>query len=231
MLAFHRPMATTNIRDCGRSVLDPSSALTKRTIALAVIAALAVLGSACGAGGDGDELPVLWETPDFALVDQGGDTLRATDLEGTAWVAHFFFASCEGVCPTTTGRMRALRDSLAAEGLLGERVRLVSVSVDPARDTAAALGQYAERFGDPPPSEWAFLTGSPPDSVRRILEEGFKVTASPPPPGADTAVGYQVNHSPRVEIVDPEGRVRTTHDATEPGTVRAVLADLRMLVR
>lgn len=193
--------------------------------------ALTLLASACGAGGDGGELPVLWEAPDFALIDQTGDTLRSGDLEGTAWVAHFFFASCEGVCPATTGRMGALRDSLSAEGLLGKQVRLVSVSVDPARDTVPALRAYARRYGDPPPSEWAFLTGSPPDSVRRILEEGFKVTASPPPPGSDTAAGYQVNHSPRVEIVDPQGRVRATHDATEPGTVRAVLSDLRAFVR
>lgn len=72
---------------------------------------LASLASACGGPDDREELPVLWEAPEFALVDQTGDTLRAGELEGTAWVAHFFFTNCEGVCPMTTARMKELRGS------------------------------------------------------------------------------------------------------------------------
>lgn len=192
---------------------------------LLLAAAPAVLGSACGGQGGGEELPVLWEAPDFALVDQTGDTLRTADLEGTAWVAHFFFTSCEGVCPMTTSRMQGLRDSLSADGLLGREVRLVSISVDPARDTVAALREYAARFGGAPPSEWAFLTGSSPEAVHRLLQQGFKVTASPPS-ASDTATHYQVNHSPRLELVDPEGRVRGTYDATDPGAIDSLRADL-----
>ncbi len=193
------------------------------------IASLMLLASACGGPGDGSEgagLPVLWEAPDFALVDQAGDTLRTSDLEGTAWVAHFFFTSCEGVCPATTARMATLRDSLAADGLLGERVRLVSISVDPARDTVAARRAYAERFGGSPPSEWAFLGGAAPEAIRRLLQQGFRVTGGPAPadPGEDAA--YQVNHSPRLELVDPEGRVRATHDATDPGAIASLRSDL-----
>ncbi len=188
---------------------------------------LASLASACGGPDDREELPVLWEAPEFALVDQTGDTLRTGELEGTAWVAHFFFTNCEGVCPMTTARMKELRDSLAADGLLGERVRLISISVDPARDTVPALRDYAARFGDSPPSEWAFLTGSSAEAIRRLIQEGFRVTASPAPAGTDTAASYQVNHSPRLELVDPAGRVRATYDATEPDAVGRLRSDLR----
>lgn len=197
-----------------------------RALAVPLLAStLALPGVACGGQGGEEELPVLWEAPDFRLVDQTGDTLRTADLEGTAWVAHFFFTSCEGVCPMTTSRMQGLRDSLAADGLLEGKVRLVSISVDPARDTVPALREYAARFGGAPPSEWAFLTGSSPEAVRRMLQEGFKVTASGPS-AADTAASYQVNHSPRLELVDPEGRVRGTYDATEPGAIDSLRADL-----
>lgn len=192
---------------------------------------IVLLASTCGGPGDAEELPVLWEAPDFALADQSGDTLRTEELRGTAWVTHFFFTSCEGVCPATTARMRTLRDSLAADDRLGEEVRLVSISVDPARDTPPALRSYAERFGGSPPSEWAFLTGSSPEAIRRLLQDGFKVTAGRPPADADTTASYQVNHSPRLELVDPDGRVRATYDATEPGTIREVLADLRTILR
>lgn len=199
-------------------------------IAVPLLAAcLALLGSACGGRASGEEPPVLWEAPDFRLVDQTGDTLRTADLEGTAWVAHFFFTSREGVCPMTTGRVAGLRDSLAADGLLGGKVRLVSLSVDPARDTIAALREYAARFGGAPPSEWAFLTGSSPEAVRRLLQDGFKVTASGPS-ASDTATNYQVNHSPRLELVDHEGRVRGTYDATEPGAIDSLRADLEAIL-
>lgn len=217
---------------------EPRSDRRRRTRVRTAAAALAAVGllvlgwiALVPDGQDGGELRELWATPDFALVDQTGDTLRAADLEGTAWVAHFFFTSCEGVCPLTTARMAALRDSLAADGALGEEVRLVSISVDPARDTPSVLREYAARYGDPAPSEWAFLTGSPPERVRRLLQEGFRVTASPPPARADTAAGYQVNHSPRLELVDRTGRVRATYDATGPAAIGRLLSDLGTLLR
>ncbi len=196
---------------------------------VAAVVLLWVLGSACGGaddGGDREGLPVLWEAPDFALVDQRGDTLRTADLEGTAWVAHFFFTNCEGVCPATTARMAGLRDSLGANGRLGEGVRLVSISVDPARDTVGALRAYAARFGGSPPSEWAFLGGASPEAVRRLLQEGFRVTAGPVPADPDEDASYQVDHSPRLELVDPEGRVRATYDATDPGAMARLRSDL-----
>ncbi|MFW6193250.1 MAG: SCO family protein [Gemmatimonadota bacterium] len=198
---------------------------------LLVVGALALLGSACGEPGAGGRLPVLWEAPEFALVDQTGDSLRTAELEGTAWVAHFFFTGCEGVCPLTTARMATLRDSLEAEGLLGNGARLVSISVDPARDSVAALRAYARRFGASPPSEWAFLTGSPPESVRRMIQEGFRLTAHHEPAPGDSATNYQVSHSPRLQLVDPQGRVRASYDATEPASVDRLRSDLAALLR
>lgn len=175
-------------------------------------------------------LPVLWPAPEFTLVDQEGDSLRAADLRGDLWVASFVFTNCSGVCPLITARMAGLRDSLAADGLLGEEVRLVSFSVDPARDTPEALRDYAARFDAGPPRQWAFLTGSPPEAVRAMIQEGFKLTAVAMPAGsADTLVGYQVSHSPRLALVDREGRVRGTYVATDAGAVDSVLGDVRRL--
>lgn len=196
--------------------------------------ALAVAGSSIlGCGGDGEaksDLPVLWPVPEFALVAQDGDSLRAADLRGDVWVASFVFTNCTGVCPLITARMAGLRDSLAAEGLLGEEVRLVSFSVDPARDTPEVLREYAARFDAGPPPAWAFLTGSAPERVRQMVQEGFKLSAVAMPAGpADTLAGYQVSHSPRLVLVDREGRVRGTYEATDSAAVDSLLADVRGL--
>ena len=177
------------------------------------------------------DLPVYWEAPEFTLVDQLGDTVRTADLRGTPWVANFVFTNCTSVCPLITQEMVRLRDSLAAEGRLGSEVRLVSFTVDPARDTPAVLRDYAADFGGSPPQQWMFLTGSPPEEVRSMVQEGFKLTAVAPP-GHDHAGGnYQVMHSPRVLLMDAEGQVRGLYETTEPKAMEQLWRDLHALFR
>lgn len=206
-----------------------------RRAAAAGLTVLAVAGVAAGtwllARPDRETAPpVYFDAPDFALLDQRGDTLRSSQLRGTVWVASFIFTNCASVCPLITARMAELRDELAARGLLGTEVRLVSITVDPARDTVSALAAYAARFGASPPSEWAFLTGSPPEAVRRLVQEGFKVTAILPPAAVEAGGNYQVSHSPRIELVDREGRVRGAYEATDPEALDRLSADLARLL-
>lgn len=180
--------------------------------------------------GGGRDLPIYWRAPQFALVDQQGDTLRSERLRGTVWVSSFIFTNCEGVCPLITARMARFRDTLKAEGLLGREVRLVSITVDPARDTPEVLAEYAARFGGSPPEEWAFLTGAPPEAVREMIQEGFKLSATLRPSAADTTGNYQVEHTPRVVLVDRESRVRGHYDMREPGATERLWADLKTLL-
>ena len=175
-------------------------------------------------------LPVYWPAPAFALVNQAGDTVRLADLRGTVWLASFIFTHCTDFCPRVTHEMARLRDSLQAQGLLGREVRLVSFSVDPARDTPEVLRAYAAKVGGSPAPEWAFLTGSPPQPVLRMIEQGFHLTARLMPAGpADTIAGYQVMHAIRIALVDRHGRVRGTYQATEFEAMETLRADLRWL--
>lgn len=177
-------------------------------------------------------LPVYWAAPAFALVDQNGGTLRSANLRESVWLASFIFTHCTDFCPRVTQEMARLRDSLRAQRLLGRTVRLVSFSVDPARDTPDVLRAYAAKFGGSPASEWALLTGSPPERVLRMIEEGFHLTARLMPEGpADTPAGYQVMHSMRIALVDRRGRVRGMYQATETAALESLRADLRRLVK
>lgn len=204
-----------------------------RRVVYAVAAAIAVVVAVKALYGTwrSAELPVYWEAPEFALVDQMGDTLRTADLRGTPWVASFVFTNCTSVCPLITRRVAGLRDSLAAEGLLGKDVRLVSFTVDPARDSPGVLREYAGEFGGSPPDEWAFLTGTPPEAVRSVIQEGFKLTASAPPGHEHTGGNYQVMHSPLVQLVDREGQVRGFYNTTAPDAMGQLGRDLRSLLQ
>lgn len=224
----------------GRPVRGPVRRRGALPSAAALFAAALLAGTAaCG----GPDLPVYWEAPQFSLVDQEGDTLRASELRGSPWVASFIFTNCTGVCPLISARMALLRDRLAED--LGGGVRLVSFSVDPVRDTPEVLRTYAEGFGGSPPGEWAFLTGTPAGEVRTLIQQGFRLSVGAPPTDSATHamgdsgtdhesvrgedVDYQVLHSPRLLLVDARGRVRGTYDSREGDVVDRILADLDRL--
>ena len=184
-------------------------------------------------------MPEYWPAPAFELVDQEGDSLRTTDLLGSVWIASFIFTNCADVCPGITARMARLGEDLRGEGVLGSGVRLVSFTVDPERDTPDVLREYAAGFGGLDPSQWVFLTGTEPDSVREMIQSGFHLTAMKPdyePPHGDAGSGsghageadaasYQVMHAPRVLLVDRHGTIRGIYDATNPESMNAVLDD------
>lgn len=198
-----------------------------------VLLGAALLPLACGRpAGTAEDLPVLWDAPDFALIDQAGDTVRTGHLRGQAWVVHPFFVNCRDVCPATTARMAALRDSLAADGSLGVGARLVSITVDPARDSTAALRRWAEEHGGSPPARWAFLGGIAPGEVRRLVQEGFRLAAMMPDDSmaGDPGSEYQVVHASRVVLVDGEGRIRGTYEILRPADFGALVEDVRRLI-
>lgn len=104
----------------------------------------------------------------ISLVDQNG---RRVDLyndlmKGKTVVINSFFASCTGSCPVMA------RAFLHAQQQLGDRlgndVTLVSITVDPANDTPAALKDYAKRMNAKP--GWYFLTGTS-DEVEKALRK------------------------------------------------------------
>ena len=87
-------------------------------------------------------LPVFSALPDFALVDEAARPFSRKDLLGRAWVVDFIFTSCPDACPRLTAIMKQLQDSLTSEERQGA-VGLLSISVDPARDTPAVMQALA----------------------------------------------------------------------------------------
>jgi protein SCO1/2 len=219
-------------------------ALLTAALVVAVVAALVAAGRLPGVLVVGyldrardAGLPVYGEAPVFAMVDQSGRPVRSEDLRGRVVVTNFIYTSCPDVCPVLSARMAALAARLRDAGLLGTRVAIVSVSVDPERDTPEVLRAYAARFGADGEA-WRFLTGDPAE-VRTLLVEGFKVPAQPVTArptmahgaehaGHDAPAGPTVLHSNKVVVVDPAGRVRGYYDGLDPDPA-ALLRDLRRL--
>jgi protein SCO1/2/putative membrane protein len=155
---------------------------------------------------------------DFRLTERSGRVVSDADLAGRVWVASFIFTHCPLSCPRITSVMKGLQAKLAGTG-----VELVSISVDPDRDTPAVLADYARRF-EADPERWWFLTG-PRDDVVRLVQERFKLGLSQASEGALQAGAEAITHSDRLALVDRGNRVVGYFDTTDPAKVAALVAE------
>ena len=97
----------------------------------------------------------------FQLTDQAGQTVTEKDLKGRPTLIFFGFTHCPDVCPTA---LFEISEVLKAMGEAADRVNAYFVSVDPERDTVAAMKDYLSSF-DP---RLKGLTGDP-QAVAKML--------------------------------------------------------------
>jgi protein SCO1/2 len=114
--------------------------------------------------------------------------------------------------------MRELQDALPQD------IRLVSFSVDPARDTPAVLNDYADRFGADR-QRWSFVTGDR-QSLYDLSIKGFKL-------GVDDKQGTEaepITHSSRFVLVDKDARIRGYYSGSEEADLKRLIEDAKRLL-
>jgi protein SCO1/2 len=172
-------------------------------------------------------LPVLFQVPAFSLIDQAGQPFGSADLAGRPAVVDFVYTACTDTCPLLSQTMTQLQEHLRSEGLLGSQVVLLSITVDPERDTPPVLARYGERFGADL-AGWRLLSGDPESTWRAI--EGFKVGRPFPLPLDNRNPVVNLAHSNRFMLMDGSGQVRATY-LYESLVVGDVVHDVRRLLR
>ena len=131
----------------------------------------------------------------FQLVDQNGRPTTEATLKGQ-WNAVFFgFTYCPDVCP---GTLQALAAASAQLGPKAKDLKIVFISVDPARDTPAQMKSYLS--GDYLPGNTLGLTGTPEQTA--AAAKAYRVYYKKVGDGPD----YSMDHSTAVYLVDPKGR-------------------------
>src|SRR5207248_5020166 len=153
------------------------------------------------------ELPILAELPAFSLVDEQGRKFGREDMLGKVWIADFVFTSCADACPKLQTKMRQIQDRLVPPEQ-GGNLGLLSISVDPERDTPEKLREYGQTFGARP-ALWKHLTG-PEREVERTVVKGFRIAMAKMavPPGDTHAEAFDIMHGERLVLVDRLGRIR-----------------------
>jgi protein SCO1/2 len=130
----------------------------------------------------------------FQLTDQAGQTVTEKNLQGRPTLIFFGFTHCPDVCPTS---LFEISEVLRAMGKDADRVNTYFISVDPKRDTAAAMKDYLSSF-DP---HLKGLTGDP-DAVAKVIS-GFRVYAKKVPLKDGD---YTMDHTALIYLMDRDGK-------------------------
>ena len=188
-------------------------------------------------GQSGPQLPVYGVVPAFALMERSGQLVRLEDLHGKVWIASFIFTHCPDECPLMTAEMARLQADFA----MASDLRLVSITVDPDRDTPAVLSDYAAHF-QADPQRWLFLTGEK-RAIHQLAREGFRLGINAP---AETSQGAfltpaqawadhgrvsDIGHSARFVLVDRQGRIRGYYDSRDDLALQRLRRHVQSLLR
>jgi protein SCO1/2 len=160
------------------------------------------------------ELPMLGDLPAFSLTSEDGKPFGKQELLGRVWIADFVFTSCSDACPRLQAKMKKLQDRLIPMEQ-GGNIGLLSISVDPERDTPEKLRHYGEIFGARR-GLWRSLTGDQQEVERTVVRGFHTAMAKVPAEGSDPHLAaFEIMHGERLVLVDRMGRIRGYYDADD----------------
>jgi len=135
----------------------------------------------------------------FTLVDQTGKTVTDQDFRGRYMLVFFGFTHCPDICPAELQVMSAALDAL---GPKADSVVPIFITLDPERDTQAAMGAYVKNFGP----RFVGLTGS--SEQIAAAAKAYRVAYSKFQQD-QTSSDYSIDHSALVYLMGKEGEYIT----------------------
>jgi len=156
--------------------------------------------------------------PNFSFTSQENQLLTSDFVRDKIWVADYFFTRCTSICPKLTTHLQTVQEAFKKDN----DVKIVSFTVDPDRDTPAALQAYASSF-HAIPSQWQFVTGSKKD-LYAFARKGLFIVATDGDGGADDFI-----HSENLVLMDKENHIRGYYDGTSDTEVNQLIKDIQRL--
>ncbi|WP_071459807.1 SCO family protein [Bacillus massilinigeriensis] len=107
----------------------------------------------------------------IVLVNQDGKDYKIENSNAEVKLVEFIYTHCPDICPTTTQKMNLLRKELIKQGLFGKKVKFITITIDPYRDSPEVLQDYMDDFGIISDGNWQLLTAHP----NRMKEDQKKI--------------------------------------------------------
>ena len=134
---------------------------------------------------------------DFTLPNHYGQETSLSDYEGKVVLLYFGYAACPDVCPATLSEIKEATDIL---GPRADDVQTMMITVDPERDTPEVVAEFLAHFH---PS-FLGLIGTPDEVAQIATYYGVYFEKQE----STSALGYLVDHTATVMLVDQDGFLR-----------------------
>ena len=144
--------------------------------------------------------------PDLALINQDGKKFTFKDYRGKALAVTFIYRECPlpEFCIKMSKQFSDMANQIAADPQAKDKIRLLSISFDPERDTPEKLKQYGQGYLGPDAKDdftvWQLAVGS--DQEVRAVADFFGLLYE-----KDANDKTQFNHSLVTAVISPDGKV------------------------
>jgi protein SCO1/2 len=154
----------------------------------------------------------------FILTNQNGETVTEKNYENKIYVADFFFARCQTICPVMAVNMGELQ----AYFLEDPEVKFLSHSVTPEIDSVPVLRDYADKKGAVD-GKWDLTTGDKKHIYELARKSYFAVL--------DEGDGGDQDfiHTEQFILIDKKKQIRGFYDGTDKKEMQRIIKDIAIL--
>ena len=178
---------------------------------------LPIYGEKKIAGSEGKDT-IYHTIEDFSFINQYHDTVSEKTIANKIYVADFFFATCQSICPEMSKNLVEVQKAFEKD----DSVLILSHSVNPLHDTVEVLFNYGKTYGAIK-NKWHFLTGNK-KQIYNLAKTSYLVTAI-----EDDGSAEGFLHSELLLLVDNKGRIRGMYDGTDKAEVNKLIKDIALL--
>lgn len=162
---------------------------------------------------------VYHQVKNFTLTNQLGEKVNLDDFKNRILVVDFFFTSCPTICPTLTTNLKMVQEAYNKHDTL---IQILSLSVDPERDTVEKLKTYADKHNIDP-KNWFLLTGDKKE-IYDLARYEFFVNAVQGNGGPDDFI-----HTEKFVVIDKDRYIRGYYNGLDTNEVRRMVNDIAVL--
>ena len=154
----------------------------------------------------------------FNLTNQIDQVVNQNTTKNKIYIANFFFASCQSICPMMSNQLQEVQKAFLAD----DSVLILSHSVNPLHDTVAVLSNYADTYGVKT-NKWHLLTGNK-KQIYDLAKTSYLVNAF-----EDDGSPEGFLHSELFLLIDKKARIRGMYDGTNTAEVKKLIEDVKLL--
>jgi protein SCO1 len=156
--------------------------------------------------------------PDFSFINQEGKTITQKNLDGSIYVADYFFCTCQSICPIMSNEMEFLANHFKND----KDIKFISHTVNPENDSVAVLADYAKAH-HANSAQWFLVTGDKKE-LYDLARSGYLISADSGDGGPNDFI-----HSQNFALIDKEKHIRGFYDGTNHKEMLKLIEDIEIL--